>query len=144
MGRTHKMGNSRGVAPVMPSYFTRLPPVCQEPIPEWPLLNEPDDTEKEYWEQLWRSPQATLWHRTRCYIIVARYVELLTKSTDTGLGTGELGEIRQMEDRLAMTPKSMYALYVVVDEEAEDMEYPTKLGENQKKRVQERNRVFKG
>jgi hypothetical protein len=145
MARPHKVDSNRGVQPNKPSYFTKLPPVCTRPVPEWPLQVAPRPHEKEYWNTLWKSPQAEIWHQTRCYIIVARYCIYLVKlTTENGGSASELGELRQMEDRLALSPKSMYALYLTVDEETEVVEYPTELGEVQKSRLSRRPQVFQG
>ena len=92
--------------------------------------------------KLWHKPQAHLWHQTRCFEAVARYVIQLGKIDARTASASDHAEIRQSEERLAMTPASMYRLYLVVDDEIDEVEEPAELGEAQKKRLSNRPKNF--
>lgn len=111
-----------------------LPMVTTLPAPDWPLAEPlkhfPKDAtdqqiadielehmqarelELEIWRDLWRTPQATLWHRQNNRRAVARYARLLA---DAELGDLKAAsECRLMEDRLLLNPKAMAAARVAV------------------------------
>jgi hypothetical protein len=79
------------------------------PIPDWPL-SRPKKAEKEAWEQLWRLPQAEAWAQMHAERPVARYVRALIVAEDPGSTAFQLSEVRQLEDRLGLTPMSMLRL----------------------------------
>jgi hypothetical protein len=86
--------------------------------PEWPLPGEAPDT----WGELWSTPQAAAWERMGWTRVVARYVHILSLCEDPESMTAALlGEARQMEDRLGLTPMSMLRLRweIAPDEVAE-------------------------
>lgn len=97
----------------------KLPPEGRAgEAPEWPLAGDAPQT----WVELWATPQAAAWERLGWTRVVARYVFLLgfcedPKTTSAAL----LGEARQLEDRLGLTPMSMLRLrwQVATDEVAE-------------------------
>lgn len=75
--------------------------------PPWPFGDEVPTT----WTELWRTPQAAAWERLGWNRVVARYVHILTlcESPET-MTAALLGEARQMEDRLGLTPMAMLRL----------------------------------
>lgn len=73
--------------------------------PRWPLRTDAPDV----WAELWRTPQAVAWERLGWTRIVARYVQVLAEA-EVSLSPGLLGEVRQLEDRLGLTPLSMLRL----------------------------------
>lgn len=69
------------------------PPKCP---PEW------EDTTKEWWKIIWRSPMATVWIESDIPALI-RLGWLLEHPKPTAL---IVGEIRQIEDRFGLSPKS--------------------------------------
>ena len=94
------------------------------PIPEWPL-SFPSDLELARWEKLWRTPQAMMWVRMHIDDAVARYVRnclLVENDSHTTVALAHLhSEIRQLEDRLGLSPLALKRLgwEIVPDEVAE-------------------------
>lgn len=86
--------------------------------PKWPL-DKMRKGEHALWRTVWKLPQAALWHQVRCERIVARYVRIVVRAEDlggNGSGTTWQGEVRQLEDRLGLSPRSMHLLNLrVVD-----------------------------
>lgn len=91
------------------------------PAPEWPLLDEITVDQKHLWDQLWKTPQAVAWEQMEYTRFVARYTLLLLEAEKPYPATTLLAEVRQMEDRLGLTPKAMRMLMweVSQDEVAE-------------------------
>lgn len=96
--------------------------------PEWPFVDLTDD-ELETWHELWKCPQAVAWERLGggTVRVVARYVRLLREAerlpSERGpsiAGVQNRGEVRQLEDRLGLTPMAMLRLRweIVADETA--------------------------
>lgn len=75
------------------------------PIPEWPFGDEP-----KLWSDLWRTPQADAWSEMGWTRVVARYVSLLIEQEAGKANAALLAEIRQMEDRLGLSPMAMKRL----------------------------------
>lgn len=89
---------------------SRLPAEGRKGLsPDWPLRILPDEA-AEIWDELWATPQAAAWERmgTGTVRIVARYVLLLC-TAEMGIVTAA-PEVRQLEDRLGLTPVSMLRL----------------------------------
>lgn len=95
--------------------------------PNWPLP-APSGDEIELWEQLWKLPQAVAWERIGSQRVVARYCRLLAiaEMRESGAAAikgvaGLLGEVRQLEDRLGLSPMAMLRLrwQIAPDEVAE-------------------------
>lgn len=84
------------------------------PPPEWPLL-EQTAAECEAWETLWASPQATQWEALGYTRSVARYARMLVDAEEPGAPAALLAEVRQMEDRLGLSPMSMRRLMWQID-----------------------------
>lgn len=90
-----------------------LPAKREGELPAWPLnIVNPDE---RMWEELWSYPQSIMWEKMRSHRLVARYV--LLNSEVEGRGTKFLTEVRSLEDRLGLSPKSLAALRWVIKEE---------------------------
>lgn len=87
-------------------------------IPMWPLTMA-TSAEMELWHQLWRTPQAVMWERFGWTRVVARYARYVIAAE--ALNKDAMGEARQLEDRLGLSPKAMRLLLwtVAADEVAE-------------------------
>jgi hypothetical protein len=103
--------------------------------PEFPLVSMTLG-EDVAWRDLWSTPQAVAWERNGVGTVrvVARYCRLLCSaefaalSLATSVASAQtLGEVRQLEDRLGLTPMAMLRLRweVVTDELAEAREDAT-------------------
>ncbi len=90
------------------------------PPPEWPL-GKGSAGEHRIWADLWATPQAAAWEEVAGIRSVARYVRLLVKAEKPNAPAAICGEVRQMEDRLGLTPMAMLRLRWTV-ESAEDAE----------------------
>lgn len=105
---------------------TRLPAAGRSgPPPEWPLSKHPDTNaraaEAKFWNRMWVKPQAVAWDQLECYDVVARYVRLSVEVNRGFAGPPMFAEVRQLEDRLGLSPMSMLRLRWVVEEsEAEE------------------------
>lgn len=73
--------------------------------PAWPLKGQAPAV----WGQLWSSPQAVAWEQLGWSRVVARYALVLALSEST-LKPPLLAEVRQLEDRLGLTPMAMLRL----------------------------------
>jgi hypothetical protein len=97
----------------------KLPPEGRSGrAPKWPLAGRAPAT----WAELWATPQAVAWERLGWTRVVARYVHILALCEKPAEMTAALlGEARQMEDRLGLTPMSMLRLRweIASDEVAE-------------------------
>lgn len=93
-------------------------------LPGWPLQGQ-SDLEAEMWGQVWSTPQAVAWERLGWVRAVARYVRLCVAAEEPGSPVSLAGEVRQMEDRLGLSPMAMRRLEWTVGEgeaEAESSE----------------------
>lgn len=84
-------------------------------IPVWPLASV-SPAELKLWRELWRTPQAVAWQRLGFTRVVARYARVLLVA-EAGMEKEPMGEARQLEDRLGLTPKAMRTLLWTVEEE---------------------------
>lgn len=77
------------------------------------------ERELDLWDELWSTPQAVMWERTRSALAVARFVRfsVLAEGGDVKSAT----EARQLEDRLGLNPQAMLRLRweIAPDEVAE-------------------------
>ena len=86
----------------------------QGPVPEWPL-DDPTPSELRRWERVWTSPMAARWARMGgCELVVARYVRdclLVENDSHTTVALAHLhAEVRQLEDRLGLSPLALLRL----------------------------------
>ena len=91
------------------------------PVPEWPLLTDPSEAELDLWRGLWSKPQAVMWAKDGSERVVARYVLVTVLAEDpSNPSAALLGEVRQMEDRLGLSPMAMKRLMWVVGDPISD------------------------
>lgn len=96
----------------------RLPSAGRSgPVPAWPL----DGSAPSPWPKLWKLPQAVAWERLHLIRVVARYA-LLLQMAEAG-DRYAWPEVRQLEDRLGLSPMSMLRLRWEVDD-ADDAPKP--------------------
>lgn len=107
---------------------TKLPPEGRPgPPPDWPLGGRRNAAEGRVWAEVWATPQAAAWERLGWVRPVARYVRCLVASEKPAALASLLGEVRQLEDRLGLSPMSMLRLRweIAPDEIAELREEKT-------------------
>lgn len=93
----------------------------QGKAPSWPMGGRAP----KLWGELWATPQAAAWERLGWSRVVARYVMVLGLCEDPDTTSAALlGEARQLEDRLGLSPMAMLRLRweVVEDEVAQARE----------------------
>lgn len=78
----------------------------------------------ELWASLWSSPQAVAWEQLGWTRIVARYAKLLLAAERKDAPIALLAEVRQLEDRLGLTPMSMRRLQWEIERKPEDGDQP--------------------
>lgn len=87
------------------------------PAPKWPI-SKATRVESVLWRQLWATPQAVAWERFGWTRMVARYVRCVLEVEEPGADTRMLAEVRQIEDRLGLSPLAMLRLqWTIVDDE---------------------------
>lgn len=90
--------------------LTKLPAEGRgEPAPDWPLPRQVS-AERVVWMELWRTPQSVAWERLGWTRSVARYCRGLVEAEKRNASAALLSEVRQMEDRLGLTPMAMLRL----------------------------------
>jgi hypothetical protein len=90
--------------------WRQLPPAGRSgPPPDWPLGRQTARV-KTLWTELWASPQATAWGDLGWTRVVARYTTLLLEAEKRDASAALLSEVRQLEDRLGLTPMAMRRL----------------------------------
>lgn len=103
----------------------------QGATPVWPL-SRPTKAEQAVWAEVWATPQAVAWERLGWTRTVARYCRFLVASEKRDATSTLLGEVRQLEDRLGLTPMSMLRLrWEIVEDEvaAQRADRPAASGE---------------
>lgn len=96
-----------------------LPPDGRQGDPPiWPLP-KPKAAERTVWAQLWVTPQAVAWENLGWTRAVARYVRVLVEAEKPDASAAMLGEVRQMEDRLGLSPMAMLRLRWTIGDEAD-------------------------
>ena len=108
-----------------PDWVTLPAEGYQGDVPSWPLVNDPSESERELWLSLWRTPQASQWVRGQYERVVARYCMIVALS-EVEPTAAILGEVRQMEDRLGLSPMSLKRLQWEIPEQSSA---PTGLAE---------------
>lgn len=85
--------------------------------PKWPLTGRAVPG----WVALWRKPQAVMWERNGDEFLVARYAKVrhLVQNPDSPdeISTQALSELRQMEDRLGLSPMALKRLQWEIGED---------------------------
>lgn len=70
------------------------------------------------WAELWKTPQAVAWEKLGYHRVVARYALMLVAAEKIDTATAALlTEVRQLEDRLGLTPMSMKRLEWVISQD---------------------------
>lgn len=103
---------------------TKLPAEGRQgDAPAWPFGDEPPAV----WSQLWATPQAAAWERLGWTRVVARYCRILL-AAEAEPTAAMLGEVRQLEDRLGLSPMAMLRLRweIAADEVSEQRENTAK------------------
>lgn len=85
----------------------------QGDVPPWPWSSTtPRPRELEIWAELWATPQAVRWEELGAGVgaVVARLAHMLMLVELGSAKAAVLGEIRQLEDRLGLSPLAMARL----------------------------------
>lgn len=93
--------------------------------PRWPL----NGRTPKGWVGLWKKPQAIMWERNGDEFLVARYLKLRNMVQDPDsikdVKPTVLGELRQMEDRLGLSPMALLRLrWEIVEDTPEEVSAP--------------------
>jgi len=90
-------------------------------VPNWPL-SKASKRELQFWSRLWATPVSAVWEGLGWNDAVARYARLMAVAEAPGPPGIVLIEVRQLEDRLGLSPMSLLRLrwQIVDDEPAEE------------------------
>lgn len=87
--------------------MTQLPAAGREGPPlRWPYKGRPP----ALWAELCRLPQAVAWERMHMVRLAARYCRKLLEAEQPDAMVSLQAEVRQLEDRLGLSPMSMLRL----------------------------------
>jgi hypothetical protein len=92
--------------------FTALPSEgCKRKPPAWPLSRATNeavvDLEVDRWGEVWKSPQANVWHKERWrWLTVAHYVRVSVKVELDGKAADVTAMIR-LADQIGLTPAGL-------------------------------------
>lgn len=96
--------------------WRQLPAAGREgPVPEFPL-GKPSKAVAALWDELWHSPQAVAWEDLGWTRVVARYTKLVLVAEKPDAPAALLAEVRQLEDRLGLSPMAMRRLQWEIEE----------------------------
>lgn len=100
--------------------WTVLPVAGREgPAPELPEWREWSDATREWWADLWTTPQSTVWDQTgrTLWTLAVLHHELIEDAFAEGpVRSGSIAaEMRQHEDRHGISPKALLALRWRID-----------------------------
>ena len=91
----------------------------KRPAPEFPWGVTPRG-----WDELWSLPQALMWERDNALDVVARYASLraLVQNPQSleDVNAAALSEVRQLEDRLGLSPMAMKRMQWEISEAVQD------------------------
>lgn len=85
--------------------------------PPWPLRPRPAKPVADRWVVLWATPQAAAWEDQGYDHVVARYALKVVAAEAPDATAALLSEVRQLEDRLGLTPMAMRRLAWDLSEE---------------------------
>lgn len=77
--------------------------------PAYPI-GKPTKAIAAVWTDLWSSPQAVAWEELGWTRVVARYARVLVAAEKPNAAASLLAEVRQLEDRLGLSPMAMKRL----------------------------------
>lgn len=122
-------GAARRNAPTIPT--TALPASGRKgPAPDLPGDVKLGSAGAAWWEWAWHTPQAAAWDAGSLYVVArrARLQDLL--ESDGEVNAAMAREIRELDDRLGLTPKALAALRwkIVDDSEVQSTERRSKRG----------------
>lgn len=101
--------------------FTRLPRECNADIPGWPqYMSDPSVDEEAMWDELWRRPQAYVWHVNSMFESVAIYVRQFCDASGHDASAVKLANVRQLADTILLTPGSLTRERYVITGSTED------------------------
>lgn len=89
------------------------------PVPDWPVGMGGNAAAKRLWIDLWRTPQASAWAELGWNRVVARYALACVRAEMDEAPASLMGEVRQMEDRLGLSPMAMRRLQWEIGEAPE-------------------------
>lgn len=93
---------------------------CTRPAPAWPRSRKPTKAQAERWVREWAKPQAERWHDMHIVELVARYVTNVLAAESPEATAAQQAEVRQLEDRLGLSPMALKRLqWEIVAEAAE-------------------------
>ena len=95
--------------------------------PAFPMP-DPSDLERGLWAELWSTPQAVAWEQLGWTRVVARYCRMTLLAEQPESPVALAAEVRQLEDRLGLSPMAMRRLMWKVDDRdelAEKRDAPT-------------------
>lgn len=101
-------------------------------------LDAIEETEKELWKKLWRTPQAEMWAKLKWDRDVAQYVRHKAAAEIGSLD--ESREARQRGHHLGLTPKGMKDLMWVIGTDEMSEKRAAKKAEQQTDEVSQRRR----
>jgi hypothetical protein len=78
--------------------------------PKLPLLRKWSTETKRWWSALWSTPQATAWDQTGESLVRLALLYDDLQQVEPGKSTGISAEMRAIEDRHGLSPKSMLQL----------------------------------
>lgn len=120
MGRVPKAGARHRGNDTLATALVWLPASGRDGEPPiWPLTAA-TKAEAKVWSELWATPQACVWEELGWARVVARYTRVLIKAERPGASGAVLSEVRQMEDRLGLTPMSMLRLRWGIEPDEEE------------------------
>lgn len=89
------------------------------PTPPWPIPGGASVAVLKLWDDLWHCPQAVAWEKLEWTRVIARYAIIAVAAEH--LDRIAMGEARQLEDKLGLTPKAMrLLLWEVAEDELKD------------------------
>jgi hypothetical protein len=116
-------------APTIPT--TNLPVAGRvTPVPDPPVGYEFGAAASDWWGWAWRTPQACAWDDGSLFVVARRalFEDDLAEAEDAKARLGLSREMREMDDRLGLTPKGLAAnrWKIVADDQAAPTGAPTK------------------
>jgi hypothetical protein len=118
---TRRRRNSQPGARILPAAGRQGNP------PRWPLHRPASDEEAALWAELWATPQAHAWNDVANPRVVARYVlwSVAAESDAAAPPVALLAELRQLEDRLGLSPMAMTRLRWTIEQVSSIPDTPT-------------------